>query len=60
LRLQEISDFTRKVVELIAKDHNPILEDGVGKNIALLQNRQMVCADVLNDRQLKKYLNADW
>ncbi len=60
LQLQEISDFTRKVDELIAEDYNPILDDGVGKNIAPLQKKGMLRAEVLNDGQLKKYLNADW
>ena len=60
LQLQEIKDFTAKVDELIAEDYNPKLDDGVGKNIAPLQNKGMLRADVLSDKQLEKYLNADW
>lgn len=60
LQLQEINDFTAKVDELIAEDYNPILDDGVGKNIAPLQEKGMLKAEVLNSGQLKKYLNADW
>lgn len=39
---------------------NPILDDGVGKNIASLQNKKMIAYEVLNAGQFKKYLNADW
>ncbi len=60
LQLQEITDFTKKIDELIAEDYNPTLDDGVGKNIAPLQNKGMLKAEVLNSGQLKKYLNADW
>lgn len=60
LQLQEIKDFTRKIDELIAENYNPILDDGVGKNIAPLQKKGMLRADVLNAKQLEKYLNADW
>ncbi len=60
LQLQEINDFTRKVDELIAEGYDPKLDDGVGKNIAPLQKKGMLRADVLNAKQLEKYLNADW
>lgn len=60
LQLQEINDFTRRVDELIAENYNPTLDDGVGKNIAPLQKKKMLRADVLNAKQLEKYLNADW
>ena len=60
LQLQEITDFTRKIDELIAESYNPTLDDGVGKNIAPLQKKGMLRADVLNAKQLEKYLNADW
>jgi hypothetical protein len=59
-QLQEISDFTKKVDELIAEGYDPKLDDGVGKNIAPLQKKGMLRADVLNAKQLEKYLNADW
>ncbi len=60
LQLREISDFTKRVDELIAEGYDPKLDDGVGKNIAPLQKKGMLRADVLNPKQLKKYLNADW
>ena len=49
-----------RVVELLAEGYKPILDDGVGKNIAPLQKKGMLAYDVLNAGQLKKYLNADW
>lgn len=49
-----------KIDELLAEGYNPVLDDGVGKNIAPLQKKKMLAYDVLNAGQLKKYLNADW
>ncbi|MBT4947570.1 MAG: hypothetical protein HON27_15575, partial [Candidatus Marinimicrobia bacterium] len=46
--------------ELLAEGYNPILDDGVGKNIAPLQKKGLIPYEVLNAGQLKKYLNADW
>lgn len=60
LQLQEISDFTKKIDELIAEDYNPKLDDGVGKNIAPLQKKGLLRSEVLNKKQLDKYLKADW
>ena len=64
LQLREIELFTAKVDELIAEGYNPILDDGVGKNIAPLQKKGMLKAEVLKSTgrksQLEKYLNADW
>ncbi len=60
LQLQEIDSFTRKLDELIAEGYNPILDDGVGKNIAPLQTKGLLRCDVLNKKQLEKYLKADW
>lgn len=60
LQLQEIDTYTNKIDELIAEGYDPKLDDGVGKNIAPLQEKGMLRADVLNKKQLKKYLNADW
>lgn len=59
-QLKEIEDFKTKIDELLAEGYNPILDDGVGKNIAPLQKKKMIPYEVLNDGQLKKYLNADW
>ena len=60
LQLREIELFTTKIDELIAEGYNPILDDGVGKNIAPLQKKGMLKAEVLKANQLVKYLNADW
>jgi hypothetical protein len=59
-QLKEIDAFKMKIDELLAEGYNPILDDGVGKNIAPLQKKKMLAYDVLNAGQLKKYLNADW
>ena len=59
-QLKEIETFKQKIDELLKEGYNPILDDGVGKNIAPLQKKKMLAYEVLNDGQLKKYLNADW
>lgn len=59
-QLEEIESFIKKIDELIAEGYDPILDDGVGKNIAPLQYKKMLKADVLNANQLKKYLKAEW
>lgn len=59
-QLQEIDGFSKKIDELIAEGYDPKLDDGVGKNIAPLQKKGMLKAEVLNKKQLEKYLNADW
>ena len=63
-QLHEIESFTRKIEELIAEGYNPVLDSGVGKNIAPLQKKGLLRAEVLKsagkNSQLEKYLNADW
>ena len=59
-QLKEIEAFKTKIDELLAEGYTPILDDGVGKNIAPLQKKKMIPYEVLNAGQLKKYLNADW
>lgn len=59
-QLKEIEEFKTKIDELQAEGYNPILDDGVGKNIAPLQQKKMIPYEVPNKGQLKKYLNADW
>ncbi len=59
-QLKEIESFKSKIDELLKEGYNPILDDGVGKNIAPLQKKGMLAYEVLNAGQLKKYLNADW
>jgi type I restriction-modification system DNA methylase subunit len=64
LQLQEIEAFAAKIDELIASGYDPQLDDGVGKNIAPLQAKGMLKAEVLKsagkNSQLQKYLHADW
>jgi hypothetical protein len=60
LQLQEITGFSSKIDELIAEGYDPKLDDGVGKNIAPLQKKGMLRCEVLNKKQLEKYLKADW
>ncbi|MBK9736833.1 MAG: hypothetical protein IPO92_18485 [Saprospiraceae bacterium] len=65
LQLQEIETFTKKIDQLIAEGYDPQLDDGVEKNIAPLQKKGMLRAEVLkttggNKSQLEKYLNAAW
>jgi len=59
-QLKEIENLKTKIDELLAEGYDPVLDDGVGKNIAPLQNKGIISYDVLNKGQLKKYLNADW
>lgn len=59
-QLREIEAFKVKIDQLLSEGYDPILDDGVGKNIAPLQKKKMIPYDVLNEGQLKKYLNADW
>lgn len=59
-QLDEIALFTKKIDELIEEGYDPILDSGVGKNIAPLQKKGMLRAEVLKDKQLEKYLKADW
>ncbi|AIY12094.1 BREX-1 system adenine-specific DNA-methyltransferase PglX [Cellulophaga baltica] len=65
LQLQEIKLFTTKIDELIAENYDPKLDDGVGKNIAPLQKKGLLRAEVLKTTggaksQLEKYLKASW
>ena len=59
-QLKEIESFKANIDELLSEGYDPILDDGVGKNIAPLQKKKMIPYEVLNAGQLKKYLNADW
>ncbi len=64
-QIKEIETFSKKIDELIAEGYDPKLDDGVGKNIAPLQKKGMLRAEVLKtsggvNSQLEKYLKADW
>ena len=58
--LNELQSYCVKIDDLLASGYNPTLDDGVGKNIAPLQKRGMISYEVLKEKQLEKYLNADW
>lgn len=58
--LTELGEYCQKIDNILASGYDPKLDDGVGKNIAPLQKLGMISYEVLNDSQLKKYLNADW
>ena len=62
VKVSPLFDFQikTKIDELLEEGYDPKLDDGVGKNIAPLQKKNMNSYDVLNAGQLKKYLNADW
>ncbi len=64
MQLEEIKVFVNKIDELIAEGYDPKLDDGVGKNIAPIQKKGLLRAEVLKsagkNSQLDKYLNADW
>ncbi|MBK7967311.1 MAG: hypothetical protein IPK10_19895 [Bacteroidetes bacterium] len=47
LQLQEIEAFAKKIDELIAEGYDPKLDEGVGKNIAPIQAKGMLKAEVL-------------
>jgi hypothetical protein len=59
-QINEIKDFENKLDELLTLGYDPELDDGVGRNIAPLQDLGLLADDVLTKSQLKKFLNADW
>lgn len=63
-QLQEVDLFEIKIDELISEGYDPKLDDGVAKNIAPLQHKGLLRAEVLKttgrNSELNKYLNADW
>ncbi len=59
-QLREIDIFKRKIDEILQDGYNSKLDDGVGKNIAPLQEKELLKYDVLKKKELQKYLEADW
>lgn len=59
-QLREIEEYKTKIDDLLANGYNPLLDSGVGKNIAPLQKAKMISYEVLNAGQLKRYLMAEW
>ncbi len=58
-QLMEIDEFTMKIDKIVSEGYNPILDDGVGKNIAPLQREGMLKVDVLTEKELDTFLNSD-
>jgi len=59
-QLREIDIFKKKIDEILKSGYDPKLDDGVGKNIAPLQEKGLLKYDILKEKELQKYLNADW
>ena len=59
-QLREIDIFKKKIDEILKSGYDPKLDDGVGKNIAPLQEKNLLKYDVLKKKELEKYLHADW
>ena len=59
-QLKEIEVFKKKIDEILQSGYDPTLDAGVGKNIAPLQEKGLLKYDVLKEKELQKYLNADW
>lgn len=59
-QLVEINEFKERIDEILQSGYDPRLDDGVGKNITPLQEKGLLKMDVLEKKQVKKYLEADW
>ena len=59
-QLREIDIFKKKIDEILKSGYDPKLDDGVGKNIAPLQKKGLLKYDILKEKELKEYLEADW
>ena len=59
-QLKEIEIFKKKIDEILQSGYDPTLDDGVGKNIAPLQEKGLIKYDVFKKKELQKYLKADW
>ena len=59
-QLKEIEVFKKKIDEILQSGYDPTLDDGVGKNIAPLQEKGLLKYDVFKKKELQKYLEADW
>lgn len=59
-QLKEIEVFKKKIDEILQSGYDPTLDDGVGKNIAPLQEKGLLKHDVFKEKELQKYLKADW
>lgn len=60
-QIQEIDKMEQKIKQLEEDPgYNPQVDDGVGKNIAPLQDIGLTSYDLLSKKQKEKYLNAEW
>jgi hypothetical protein len=59
-QLVEIEEFKAAIDDILKSGYDPKLDDGVGKNIAPLQEKGLLKTDMLKKKELEKYLNADW
>lgn len=59
-QLMEIDEFCKKIDKIASSGYSPELDDGVGKNIAPLQKEKMLKTNVLTEKELEIFLNADW
>jgi hypothetical protein len=59
-QLKEIEVFKKKIDEILQSGYDPKLDDGVGKNIAPLQDKGLLKYDVFKKKELQKYLKTDW
>lgn len=58
--MSELKIFASRIDTLLSSGYNPDIDGGVGKNIAPLQAAGLLSFDVLNEKQLKVYLSANW
>jgi len=56
----EIDEFCKKIDKIASSGYSPELDNGVGKNIAPLQKEKMLKTEVLTEKELEIFLNADW
>lgn len=59
-QLMEIDEFCKKIDKIAFSGYSPVLDNGVGKNIAPLQKEKMLKTEVLTKKELEIFLNADW
>ncbi|MCE8425367.1 MAG: BREX-1 system adenine-specific DNA-methyltransferase PglX [Candidatus Methanoperedens sp.] len=59
-QLMEIDEFCKKIDKIASSGYSPVLDNGVGKNIAPLQKEKMLKTNVLTEKELEIFLNADW
>ena len=56
----ELERMQVQIDEILSSDYNPSVDDGVCKNIATLQQHNLLKDEILNKKQLDKYTKAEW